>query len=132
MLSSSKLIVILLLKLSFCSLIDAHVKQQQRSIGGESLDTSNYNLYIDEKGMRFIEVPEDYMDNWLDDQKMWRRVRQRIELTFFGIKNNFDFSVDNYFSCSLFDFLQYSIIFRYSRLFNSHRSICELFEIISR
>lgn len=53
---------------------------QQRSIGGESLDTSNYDLYIDEYGRRFIEVPEDYMNNWLHDQKMWRRVRKTIEL----------------------------------------------------
>jgi hypothetical protein len=48
---------------------------QSRAIGGESLDTSNFVLYIDGNGSRFIEVPYKYMSQWLKDQKMWRTVR---------------------------------------------------------
>jgi hypothetical protein len=74
--NSKLIIIIILLKVLLCSFINAD--RDKRSIGGESLDTSNFVLYIDPNGNRFIEVPRDYMNNWLDDQKMWRRVKMNI------------------------------------------------------
>lgn len=56
---------------------DEDLSQQTRAIGGESLDISNFGLYIDENGSRFIEVPYEYMRQWLKDQKMWRTVRRK-------------------------------------------------------
>ena len=50
-------------------------RRTRRAIGGESLDTSNYVLFTDEDtGIRYIEVPYEYMQQWLDDQRMWRTV----------------------------------------------------------
>jgi len=67
-----------------CSFTNAderyYLIRHNRAIGGESLDTSNFVLYIDPNGNRFIEVPREYMNNWLDDQKMWRTVRMNIHI----------------------------------------------------
>ncbi|CAF0786949.1 unnamed protein product [Adineta steineri] len=66
--------MILLLKIALCSTTytDDELLLANRAIGGESLDTSNFVLYIDENGSRFIEVPYEYMTEWIKDQKMWR------------------------------------------------------------
>ena len=53
---------------------DENVSRQIRAIGGESLDTTNFVLYVDDDGSRFIEVPYEYMIEWIKDQKMWRTV----------------------------------------------------------
>lgn len=58
--------------------IESSQVRSRRDIGGESLDTSNFVLTIDANGSRFIEVPKEYMANWLDDQIMWRTVRQNL------------------------------------------------------
>ena len=64
----------------FLSLIESSQLRSRRDIGGESLDTSNFVLTIDANGSRFIEVPQEYMGNWLDDQIMWRTVRIHLRL----------------------------------------------------
>ena len=69
------IIILKVLLYSFTNANEDYIFRYKRAIGGESLDTPNFILYIDPDGNRFIEVPEDYMNNWLDDQKMWRRVR---------------------------------------------------------
>ncbi len=83
---NSKLIfIIILLKVFLCSFTNAdnhYLIRYKRSIGGESLDTSNFVLYIDPNGNKFIEVPREYMNNWLGDQKMWRSVRMNIHNLF--------------------------------------------------
>ncbi|UJR33628.1 hypothetical protein I4U23_021063 [Adineta vaga] len=53
--------------------INEDVLEQTRAIGGESLDTSNFVLHIDENDERYIEIPYEYMKQWINDQKMWRR-----------------------------------------------------------
>ena len=53
---------------------DDHRLRSKRAIGGESLDTSNFVLYVDPNNLRYIEVPTEYMNNWLDDLEMWRKV----------------------------------------------------------
>lgn len=60
---------------SFTNGGQSYLPRQHRAIGGESLDTSKYILYIDANSSRFIEVPQEYMKNWIDDQKMWRTVK---------------------------------------------------------
>ena len=57
--------------------------RDKRAIGGESLDPSNFVLYEDENtGMRFIEVPYVFMQQSLNDQKMWRTVTERELFSF--------------------------------------------------
>jgi hypothetical protein len=75
---------------SFTNADEHDLLRYKRAIGGESLDTSNFVLYIDPNGNRFIEVPSEYMYNWLDDQKMWRTVRMTIH----------NYSPDLFFSSS--------------------------------
>jgi hypothetical protein len=72
-----------ILKLSLClftNVDERYLLRHKRAIGGESLDTSNYVLYIDPNGSRFIEVPKEYMKNWIHDQHMWRTVRINIQI----------------------------------------------------
>ena len=64
----------IVLKTSLCA-NERYLIRHNRAIGGESLDTSNFVLYIDPHGARFIEVPKEFMSNWIDDQKMWKIVR---------------------------------------------------------
>ena len=74
---SKFLILIFLLNLITITNTYAHSENQRwkRAIGGESLDTSNFVLYIDEAtGFKYIEVPYEYMQQWLNDQRMWRTV----------------------------------------------------------
>lgn len=58
----------------FTNADEFYISRYKRAIGGESLDTSNFVLSIDPDGTRFIEIPREFMNNWLDDQKMWRQV----------------------------------------------------------
>jgi hypothetical protein len=76
----SKIIFIIILLCSFINADEHYLIRYNRAIGGESLDTSNFVLYIDSNGNRFIEIPEEYMNNWLDDQKMWRTVKINIHI----------------------------------------------------
>jgi len=68
--------IIIIFETVLCSKrnIDEDLSRQTRDIGGVSLDTTNFVLYIDEAGSRFIEVPYEYMTEWIKDQKMWRTV----------------------------------------------------------
>ncbi len=68
--------IIIIFETVLCSKrnVDEDLSRQTRDIGGESLDTTNFVLYIDEAGSRFIEVPYEYMTEWIKDQKMWRTV----------------------------------------------------------
>jgi hypothetical protein len=69
--------IIIILKVFLYSKLNADDNElQNRAIGGESLDTSNFVLFIDENGSRFVEVPYQYMKQWLTNQKMWRTVRE--------------------------------------------------------
>jgi hypothetical protein len=77
LLISSKTIFILTLFLYLSTNADEDLSRQRRAIGGESLDTSNFVLYIDDNGVRFVEVPYEYMTQWLNDQKMWRTVKNK-------------------------------------------------------
>lgn len=77
MIKLNTILIVLILQVSLCSLriVDEHYSaRRNRAIGGESLDTSNFVLYIDSNNSRFIEVPQEYMKNWIDDHKMWRTV----------------------------------------------------------
>lgn len=78
-----KQIFVMILLNSFINADEYYIYRHKRAIGGESLDTSNFVLYIDPNGTRFIEVPRDFMNNWLGDQKMWRTVR--VNNSFFEI-----------------------------------------------
>lgn len=50
-------------------------KRFKRAIGGQSLDSSNFVLYIDEStGARYVEVPYEYMKKWINDQLIWETV----------------------------------------------------------
>ncbi len=106
-----------------CSIIKADEHEylrSKRAIGGESLDTSNFVLYIDPNGSRFIEVPREYMSNWLDDQKMWQHVRINLYYNHFF----FLYLVVNYISYSMLYFLCYSTCFSYPWILYFYRSIC--------
>ncbi|CAF0749949.1 unnamed protein product [Adineta ricciae] len=69
------LLIVLILQLVLCTKLNTNEEllEQTRAIGGESLDTSNFVLYIDENKARFIEVPYEFMKQRIQDQKMWRR-----------------------------------------------------------
>ncbi|CAF1175480.1 unnamed protein product [Rotaria sp. Silwood1] len=67
--------LIIIFQILLCSLSNAneyYFLKYNRAIGGESLDTAKVVLYIDTNSSRFIEIPREYMKNWIDDQKMWR------------------------------------------------------------
>lgn len=84
--SKSIIVVLMIIPVFFCSIVHAekwHRIRSRRDIGGESLDTSNFVLTIDTNGTRFVEVPREYMINWLDDQIMWRTVRRTLSLLLF-------------------------------------------------
>lgn len=78
---NSKIVLFMLFQI-FLSSIESSQLRSRRDIGGESLDTSNFVLTIDANGSRFIEVPQEYMGNWLDDQIMWRTVSINLRLDF--------------------------------------------------
>ncbi|CAF1001343.1 unnamed protein product [Rotaria sordida] len=67
--------IIIIFQVSLCSIrnVNEHYFfEHNRAIGGESLDTSKFVLYIDKNASRYIDIPEAYMKNWINDQKMWR------------------------------------------------------------
>jgi hypothetical protein len=70
-----KIIFLSIVYVLLCLITKADGIRSKRAIGGESLDTSNFVLYIDPNDSRYIEVPVEYMNNWLDDLEMWRNVR---------------------------------------------------------
>ncbi|CAF1010594.1 unnamed protein product [Rotaria magnacalcarata] len=75
MINSKLIFITLLIEVSLYSLVNGHhsfLFDNNRAIGGESLDTSKFVVYVNENSSRFIEIPQEYMKNWIDDQKMWR------------------------------------------------------------
>ena len=112
------LLIVLILQLVLCAKLNANEEllEQTRAIGGESLDTSNFVLYIDENKARFIEIPYEFMKQRIQDQKMWRRVRANdrcllencISTMFFYLL------VVNHAKCSMFRILGHSNRLSYS------------------
>lgn len=107
MFSSFFVFVLLVYQLNF-SIVSAenkfvHEQRWKRAIGGESLDSSNFVLYEDpQTGFKYIEVPYDFMEQWLDDQRMWRTVTNEKLVS---IHLNVDFLVVDHFSNTFDDFL---------------------------
>jgi hypothetical protein len=82
-------LLIAILKLSLFSQTDATTNnnlRNKRAIGGDSLDQSNFVLYVDENtGLKYFEVPYVYMQQWLNDQRMWRTVMTKDASRFLSI-----------------------------------------------
>ena len=120
---SSILILILLLCLSRLSRVFADDQSRwKRAIGGESLDSSNFVLYEDPAtGFKYIEVPYEYMEQWLDDQRMWRTVIEFVLIN--KHRSTCPFLVVDRFSCSIDHFLRHIDRFSYSQLSNNDWTI---------